>query len=92
MGDGTDFADIERFMRSPEGQAHLESIRQSLVGRSIKAVEFSNDTHAVGIALLLDDRGAFYCQLPELDADALRMEFQAVLEREYYKDFPERKP
>lgn len=90
MGDASDMSDLERFMRSPEGQAHLEGIRTSLVGRTIVSVEYSNDIHTIGIVLNLDDGTTFDCQRPELDVDALREEFAEVLEREYYVDFPER--
>lgn len=91
MGDASDMSDLERFMRSPEGTAHLEGIRTSLVGRRIVGVEYSNDIHTIGIVLNLDDGTTFDCQRPELDVDALREEFPEVLEREYYVDFPERK-
>jgi len=92
MGDASDMSDLERFMRSPEGKARLEEIRQSLVSRTIKAVEFLNNIHAIDVQLALDDDSTFECQHPELDVDTLRDEFDEALEREYYKDYPKRKP
>lgn len=92
MGDASDMSDLERFMRSPEGQAHLEGIRTSLVGRRIVSVEYANDIYTIGIVLNLDDGTTFDCQRPKLDVDALREEFAEVLEREYYADYPDRRP
>lgn len=92
MGDVCDMSDIDRFMRSPEGQARLEEIQRSLVGRTIIIVEFLNETHTIGIELTLDNKCTFECHQPELDVDTLRDEFAKVLEREYYADYPERQP
>ncbi|HPO15402.1 MAG TPA: hypothetical protein PLI09_18305 [Candidatus Hydrogenedentes bacterium] len=92
MGDASDHADIRRFLRSPEGRERLEMLRAGLVGRRIAAVEFLNDTHAVGILLHLEDGTAFRPGHTSLDVDTLRREFEGVLQREYYRDFPERRP
>ena len=46
MGDLSDHNDIARFMRSKEGEAHLASLREMLVGKTIVDVEFSNDNQA----------------------------------------------
>lgn len=91
MGDASDMSDLDRFMRSPEGQAQLEEIRQSLVGRTVTAVAFSNNIRAIDVALHLDDGSTFECQRPDLDVDALRDDFAEALDREYYKDYPDRK-
>ena len=91
MGDASDMRDIDRFMRSPEGQAHLSEIRNALVGRSIESVEFTNGIHGSDVELVFDDDGTFECELAGLDVETLRDEFEAVLEREYYKDYPERR-
>lgn len=92
MGDASDMSDLERFMRSPEGKAHLEGIRQSIIDRRVIGVEFSNDIHTIGVELLLDDDSTFECQHPELDVDSLRDDFEEVLERECYADYPDRRP
>ena len=92
MGDGSDSNDLERFMRSPEGQANLEEIRQMLIGRTIKDVRFTNETHCLATTLDLDDGETFVVFQPSLEVDVLREEYEATLEREYYVDYPERKP
>lgn len=91
MGDLCDQADIERILRSPEGQTELAEIRRSLVNRRITNVHFTNLIHCAGIEIELDDEEIFCCQLPELDVDAIRQRFEVVLDREYDKDYPERK-
>ena len=40
MGDGSDHADIARFMRSAEGQAYLKAVASVLTGRRIESVVF----------------------------------------------------
>ncbi len=92
MGSACDMSDIDRFMRSSEGQVRLEKIRQSLVGRAIRQVIFSNETVRVGIHVELDDGNVADLSQAELDVDVLRLEFSKVLEREYYVDYPERRP
>jgi hypothetical protein len=82
---------LDRLLRSPEGQAHLEEIRQMLVGRTIREVSFSNETHFISTTLHLDDGETFFLCQSSLEVDALREEFADVIEREYYVDYPERK-
>jgi len=91
MGDICDASDLERFQRSPEGQAHMEEIRLMLLGRTIRAVTFSNEGHNFATLLYLDDDTTFVFQ-PSLEVDAIRQQFAGVLKREYYKDHPERMP
>jgi hypothetical protein len=91
MGDICNMSDIDRFLRSPEGQAHLEEIRAMLKGRTITDVSFSNEVHCVETTLHLDDGETFVIYQPSLDVDALREEFADVIRREYYVDYPERK-
>lgn len=91
MGDVCNSNDLERFMRSPEGKAHMESIRQMLVGRTILDVTFSNETYFVATTLHLDDGETFDVFQPSMEVDVLREEFGEVLEREYYADYPERR-
>ena len=84
--------DIERFMRSPEGQARLDEIRQMLKGRSILDVGFSNEVSFIATTLHLDDGDTFAITQPSLEVEAIREQFGEVLEREYYVDYPGRKP
>ena len=92
MGDICNMSDIDRFLRSPEGQAHLEEIRAMLKGRTITDVSFSNEVQTVETTLHLDDGETFVIYQPSLDVDALREEFADVIQEEYYKDYPERRP
>jgi hypothetical protein len=91
MGSLSDMNDIGRVMRSPEGQARLDAIRASLLGRTVTGVEFSNEAHAITVLLLLDDGDSFLAMDPSLDVDALREEFAEVIAREYLVDYPERR-
>jgi len=88
MGDLSDMNDLDRLMRSPEGQAHLDEMRQTLVGRHIVEVEFSNETCRIGITILLGDGGTFQCTRPELEIDMLREDFAVAIESEYVADYP----
>lgn len=92
MGDICDMNDLERLLRSPEGKAHLEEIRQMLLGRTITEVSFSNEVHFLATVLHLDDGGSFFIYQPSMEVDALREQFEEAIEREYYKDYPERRP
>ncbi len=92
MGDVCDMNDLQRFMSSPEGAAHLESIRQALKGRTIVEVDFSNEVYYVAVILQLDDDSVFAVSDPSLEVGTLRLKFEEVLDREYYVEFPERKP
>ena len=92
MGDICDMNDIERFFRSAEGNAHLEEIRQMLLGRTITEVTFSNEVHSIATTLHLDDGETFVVFQPSLEVEAIREQFEDALEREYYKDYPERRP
>ena len=88
MGDLCDMNDVARVARSPEGQARLEGIRASLVGRTVVGVDFSNDVHAISILLRLDNEDTFLAMDPSLDVDALREEFAEVIDRERLVDYP----
>lgn len=92
MGDVCDMADIERFMRSSEGQAHLDEIRKMLLGHTIRNVTFENEVHFITTTLHLDDGGTFVVFQPSLEVGAIRSEYEEIIEREYYVDYPERKP
>ena len=92
MGDITNMADLERFMRSQAGKEHLESIRSMLKGRTVVNLAFSNEVHCVATELLLDDGESFVIFQPSLEVDALREQFSDSIEEEYYRDYPERRP
>lgn len=92
MGDASDMADIDRFMRSEEGNKYLENIRAGLRGRMIVDVSFGNEVHCIATTLHLDDGNVFEAQQSEHEVDALRENFREAIEREYFKDFPERRP
>ena len=92
MGDICNMNDLERFLRSPGGKARLEEIREMLLGRTITDVSFSNEVHLIATILHLDEGETFVVFQPSLEVDAIREQFREVLEREYYVDFPERKP
>lgn len=92
MGDICDLNDLERMMRSTEGKAHLEEIRAMLLGRTIHEVTFENQVHFISTTLHLDDGEIFIVFQPSMEIEAVRDQFEAVIEREYYIDFPERKP
>ena len=91
MGDLSDMNDLDRVLRSPEGIARLDGIRDTLVGRTISGVEFGNETHSITILLTLDNGDTFLAMDPSLDVDALREEFADVIRREYLADYPERR-
>ena len=92
MGDICDMNDLERFFRSADGKAHLEEIRQMLLGRTITEVSFSNEVHFIATTLHLDNGETFFITQSSLEVEAIREQFEDTLEREYYVDFPERKP
>lgn len=92
MGDICNENDIGRFLRSAEGQSYLNKIVEVLKGKTIKDVTFYNDVHYVGTTIHLDDGNEFSFSNSQLDVEVLREEFSEVIEREYYIDYPERKP
>lgn len=92
MGDLSDFNDLERFMRSPEGDAHLREIAGILERRTVLDVHWSNETGCIALTLHLDNGDTFVVYPPSLDVGVLREEFGDVIDREYYKDYPDRAP
>ena len=91
MGDISDMHDLNRFMRSPEGKKHLDTIRQKTKDLTIIDVEFINEIHFIAINIILDDEQAISVTQPSLEISALQKVFEVVIERKYYVDFPERK-
>ena len=92
MGDGFDYSDLDRIIRSREGDVHLHKMCAILKGRTVRDVRWSNETSCIALTLHLDNGDTFVVYPPSLDVGVLREEFDEVLEREYYKDFPERAP
>ena len=84
MGDICKMNDLERFMRSPEGQVHMEEIRQMLMGHKIVDVIFSNEVHFIATTLHLDDGGTFFITQPSLEVENIQNDFEEVIEREYF--------
>ena len=92
MGDICDMNDLERMMRSTEGKAHLEEIRAMLLGHTINDVTFENQVHFISTTLHLDNGETFVVFQPSMEIEAIRDQFEKAIEREYYIDFPKRKP
>ena len=92
MGDISDMNDCERFCRSAEGKAYLEEASRMLKGHTIVDVSFSNEVHFIATTLHFEDGTAFFLSQPSLMLEAIREQFSEVLEREYFVDFPERRP
>jgi len=91
MGDGSDHADIARFMRSAEGQAYLKDVASALTGRRIESVVFENATHHLSTVVRLDDGRVFSAVQPNHEAEVLRSNFGRAIQDEYYREYPERR-
>jgi hypothetical protein len=94
MGDASDFAEVGRFMRCPEGQRALEQFRQRQLGKVISDVSFCHLSTGISVTLHFVDGGHLDLTIVEqaFAIESLRDRYESVLLREYYKDFPERKP
>lgn len=94
MGDASDYADVGRFLRSPEGQRALEQFRQSQLGKVISEVSFCPLSTGISVTLHYGDGAHLDLTIVEqaFSVESLRDRYRAVLEREYYVDFPDRKP
>jgi len=92
MGDGSDHADVGRFIRTAEGQQILGRFRDRLIGKTITGVEFTHNSTGVGILLTFDDRDLLDLAeaIESFSVETLRRRYMRVLDREYYVDFPER--
>ena len=91
MGDLCDMNDVDRFMRSAEGQEHLDETVRMLKGKTITGVTFSNETHAVMTTLHLSDGDILEVLQPDHEVEALRETFAEAIQEEYDKDYPERR-
>jgi hypothetical protein len=84
--------DVDRFLRCNGGIRRLDEIRAALVGKTVAKVEFTNDVDSVLVTLTFDSGESVELFLPELMLDALRETFQADIQEEYWRDYPERRP
>lgn len=91
MGDACNMADIERFMRSRNGKKHLKEIEKMLKGHTIVNVTFTNEVWTIATEIHLDDGESFVIFQPSLEVDTLREQFGDAIQKEYYKDYPERR-
>ncbi len=94
MGDASDYAEIGRFMRCAEGQRALDQFQKSLLEKVICDVTFCHLSTGVSVTLHFADGGHLDLTIVEqaFAIESLRQRYGRVLEREYYVDFPERKP
>lgn len=94
MGDASDYADVGRFKRTPEGQRALEQFREGVLGKMICDVTYCHLSTGVSVTLHFTDGGHLDLSIVEqaFAIESLRQRYGRVLEREYYVDFPERKP
>jgi len=82
MGDGSDYTDIMRFMMSKEGKAHLDTIRRSILGKTVSSVRFENNTSNIKTVLTFEDGRKMYFLQPCHDINVIRELFDEVIERE----------
>jgi len=82
MGDGSDYTDIMRFMMSKEGKAHLETIRRSILGKTVARVLFENNTTSIKTIFTFEDGKKFYAVQPCHDINVIRELYETVIERE----------
>ena len=92
MGDASDYAEVGRFMRSPEGQRALEQFRKGRLGKVISDASFCQLSTGVSVTLHFADGGHLDLTIVEqaFSVESLRDRYHAVLEREYRSDFPGR--
>jgi hypothetical protein len=82
MGAGSDFSDIERFLKSKSGKEHLSILRRSLIGRTVSEVKFENNTQNVKTILQFENGSRFYCIQPCHGVDTIRELFGSEVARE----------
>ena len=80
MGDGSDYNDIDRFLKSNSGKEQLNIIRRSLVGKTISDVHFENNTQNVKTLLIMDGGSRFYCTKTCHDVNVIRELFGSAEE------------
>jgi len=83
MGDGSDYTEIERFLKSQSGKDHLNIIRRSFVGKTIADMRFENNTQNVKTILIMDNGSRFYCTQQCHEVNIVRELFGEEIEREF---------
>lgn len=81
-------------MRCAEGQRALNQFQKSLLEKVICDVTFCHLSTGVSVTLHFADGGHLDLTIVEqaFSIESLRQRYGSVLEREYYIDFPDRKP
>ncbi len=92
MGDASDHADVVRFMRSETGRKILAKTRKEFQGRWISDISFADDVEGVTGMITFHAGDPVNVILPGLTLGLIREEYDDVLQEEYYRDFPERRP
>jgi hypothetical protein len=72
MGDGSDYNEIDRFLKSNSGKEHLNIIRRSLIGKTIADVVFENNTQNIKTLIVMENGSRFFCIQPAHDIDVIR--------------------
>lgn len=85
MGDGADYNDIERFLKSTSGKVHLDHLRRSLVNRTITSVRLENNTQNIKTIITFENGSRFFSIQPCHDVDVLRELFGDEIELERLK-------
>ncbi|HOZ48668.1 MAG TPA: hypothetical protein PLO37_15620 [Candidatus Hydrogenedentes bacterium] len=92
MGDAGDLKDVERFIRSETGQGILAQVRKAFQGRWISDVSFNPDVKGVRATVVFHAGEPVDVLLPDLTLERIQRDHEEVLEEEYYRDYPERRP
>ncbi|MCL4219327.1 MAG: hypothetical protein KJ052_20285 [Candidatus Hydrogenedentes bacterium] len=71
MCDKEALSEVRRYMRSEEGKAMLESIRESLEGRTIRKITFKATESGVSTIMHLDNKETFAFTDEDLMLDTL---------------------
>ncbi len=79
MGSLSDQNDLVRFMRSPEGQTHLETLRSRYAGRRINAVTWENQVYHPAMKIHLCSGETI--SSPGPDITDIREEYPEVFDR-----------
>ena len=92
MGDASDRADVERFIRSTVGQKVLGKTRKAFQGLWISDISFAPRVEGVMGTITFHAGNPVDVLLPNLSLGRIRDAYEDVLEEEYYRDFPDRRP
>lgn len=92
MGDLSDMADLDRWLRCDAGKKRLEEIRAFFMGRTVVDVEFGNEVQHVGVTITFTTGDKAGVEMSELTLDHLKEEFRVEMLEEYYRDYPDRRP